>query len=250
MEGMTRIPVAIRASDCDRRAGLRMDAFFVQMQECAEMNAAGFGAGSADLAARGLFFALSRIEVVMARPPRFGEQLIHSTWPGTTNRFFYPRYHTLETADGERVASAASLWVTLSREARTVVPPAKSGLVFPDTSDIPAPLPLPLRMPAFPDAAETMRRAPRYSDFDLNGHVNNTRYLAWLGDALTEALQTRFIHRLTVSFEKEIRDSAPCLLALSQREDHFDFRILSEGGERHFSASGQLAPRAEGTDHA
>ena len=244
MEGITRVPFSVRATDCDIRSGLRMDALFIQMQEVAEQNAAAYGAGHNALLAKGLFFALASASVRLTRPPRFGEQLIICTWPGVSNRFFYPRYHTLQTADGERIADTASLWVTLSPESRAVVPPAKAALAFPDTSAIPAPLPLPTRMPAFPeDGIEETMRIPMYSDHDLNGHVNNTRYLAWLADTLDDVLKERFIAEVTVSYEKEIRGSAPCRLQLSLAGDDFHFRILSEGGERHFSAFGRLQSR-------
>lgn len=46
-------------------------------------------------------------------------------------------------------------------------------------------------------------RAPQYSDFDVNGHVNNTKYLAWLCDALGfDALRGAYIGDLVAGSEK------------------------------------------------
>lgn len=249
MDRITKDLYAVRATDCDFGGRLRPDAFFIMMQEGAEHNASAFGAGHEDMLRRGLFFALARMHVRFFRYPRFGERILHATWPGVANRFFFPRYHTLALEDGTPLACAAGLWVTLGTESRGVVSPVRANLGFPDTSDIPAPCEAPMKLP--PDLAgepaETERR-PLYSDYDLNGHVNNTRYIAWLCDALGRSAfdDGRALQELTVSYEKEIRGEGALRQLLTRSNGAFSYRLLSPEGTRHFEARGTLTG---GNDH-
>ena len=245
MERITGDLYSVRATDCDYNGRLRMDALFIMMQEGAEHNAATLGAGHGQLLSRGLFFALTRMHVRITRMPRFGETVLHSTWPGVATRFFFPRYHTLTLEDGTPLAAAAGLWVTLDTEKRTVVSPVKAGLGFPDTSDLPAPCEEPMKMPAgCTGDAVLSSRSPLYSDYDLNGHVNNTRYISWLCDALGKsAFDGDALYDLVVGYEKEIRDEAPLTQQLIRSGDAFSYRLLSPEGARHFEAKGTFAGR-------
>ncbi|MBR1409287.1 MAG: hypothetical protein IJ573_10410 [Clostridia bacterium] len=245
MDRIAKDRYTVRATDCDYNGRLRMDALFIMMQEGAEHNAAALGASHEQMLRRNLFFALTRMHVRITRMPRFNETVLHSTWPGIANRFFFPRYHTLTLEDGTPLAAAAGLWVTLDTEKRTVVSPVKADLGFPDTSDLPAPCEEPMKMPAgCTGEAVVSARSPLYSDYDLNGHVNNTRYISWLCDALGKsAFDGDALSDLVVSYEKEIRDEAPLTQQLIRGGNAFSYRLLSPEGTRHFEAKGAFAGR-------
>ena len=174
----------VRATDCDIHRRMRPAALFVTMQEGGERHAFSLGFGYDAMMARGLFFVLARIHIRFERAPRCGEKVVHTTWPGMSNRFFCPRYHTFTLEDGTPLASAGALWVILDTQNRKIVSPKTADLPFPDTSDIPAPIDLPTRLPQMGEATLAFSRTPVYSDYDINGHVNNTRYISWLCDAL------------------------------------------------------------------
>lgn len=234
----------VRATDCDAQRRMRLDALFIAMQEGGERHALTLGAGYDAMMRRGLFFALARIHVRTTRAPRCGERVVHTTWPGVANRFFCPRFHVFALEDGTPLAAAGALWVMLDANERRIVSPAKVDLGFPDNSDIPAPIELPTRLPAQRgEAPESFPRTPSYSDFDINGHVNNTKYIAWLCDALGhDALDGMYVGDLIAGYEKEIRGHAPVRLTLARQDDAFSFQIASEAGDKHFAAGGALRP--------
>ncbi|MGN0774932.1 MAG: acyl-[acyl-carrier-protein] thioesterase [Candidatus Ventricola sp.] len=235
----------VRATDCDVQRRMRPAALFVAMQEGGERHAVSLGVGYDAMMARGLFFALTRIHVRFVRAPRCGERVVHTTWPGISNRFFCPRYHTFTLEDGTPLASAGALWVMLDVNDRKIVSPNTVDLDFPDTSDIPSPIDLPTRLPHLGQATEQLTRTPTYSDYDINGHVNNTRYIGFLCDALGhEALHGHYLGDLVAGYEKEIREPRPLALSLSRDGDHFTFLIASESGEKHFVAGGTLREEA------
>lgn len=231
----------VRATDCDVERRMRLSALFVAMQEGGERHAISLGLGYDAMMARGLFFVLARIHVKTFRAPRCGERVVHTTWLGMTNRFFCPRYHVFTLEDGTLLAAAGALWVTLDTVARKVVSPKAANLPFPDTSDLEPPVELPMRMPHPGEPTQTLTRAPMYSDYDINGHVNNTRYIAWLCDALgSDALAGHYIGDLTAGYEKEIRENDPLTLSLSQTGDDFTFAVISQDGAKRFIAGGSL----------
>lgn len=231
----------VRATDCDTERRMRLSALFVAMQEGGERHAVLLNLGYDAMMERGLFFVLARIHVRTLRAPRCGERVVHTTWPGMANRFFCPRYHVFTLEDGTPLAYAGSLWVALDVAARKVVSPKTANLPFPDTSSIPAPIDLPTRIPAMGEVTEVIQRTPMYSDYDINGHVNNTRYIAWLCDALgSDALSGHYIGDLTAGYEKEIRENEPMTLTLSHVGDTFSFVVSSQDGAKRFAASGSL----------
>lgn len=231
----------VRATDCDVNRRMRPAALFIAMQEGGEHHALHLGLGYDAMMERGLFFVLARIHARFERLPRCGETIVHTTWPGMSNRFFCPRYHTFTLEDGTPIASAGALWVMLDVHERKIVSPKAVVLPFPDTSDIPAPIDLPARLPQLGEATRTIERAPVYSDYDINGHVNNTRYIAYLCDTLgNELLKNHYIADLTAGYEKEIRTDDPLSMSLSLTDDRFTFLVASPKGEKHFVAGGML----------
>lgn len=231
----------VRATDCDLSRRMRPAALFIAMQEGGERHALSLGLGYDAMMERGLFFVLARIHVHFDRAPRCGETVVHTTWPGMSNRFFCPRFHTFTLEDGTPLASAGALWVMLDVNQRKIVSPLVAALPFPDTSDFPAPVQLPTRLPQLSETTATLERAPVYSDYDINGHVNNTRYIGWLCDALgNEVLRDYTISDLTAGYEKEIRTDDPLNISLSHHDDCFTFLVSSKGGEKHFVAGGTL----------
>ena len=119
--------------------------------------------------------------------------------------------------------------------------------------EIGAMIPTPDREPAFtrfssPPLIETGKRVffaePQYSDLDVNGHVNNTRYADWLCDALgTETLEKHPLERFVIHYDSEIRPGQPVELRL-QRAD-LKFRMIGiHDGRTAFSVGGTLMDSA------
>ena len=146
--------------------------------------------------------------------------------------------------DGTPLAAAGALWVMLDTKQRRIVSPQKVDLGFPDNSDLPAPVALPTRLPALRgETPQVFNRTPQYSDFDVNGHVNNTKYIAWLCDALGfDALRGAYIGDLVAGYEKEIRGHDALRLTLARQDNAFSFQIASAANEKHFVAGGTLRP--------
>jgi acyl-ACP thioesterase len=242
------MPVTLTALDVDFTERWRPSAILTAMEKCATEHAELLGYGRDALLSRQLIWVMSRTHVRMDRYPVLNDQVLLRTWAYPPNRFFYPRCHVFETPQGEWLGAASTLWLAIDLAARQVVAPARAALPSPpDVSDIALPLPVPDRVTRLPGPADETVRLPVYSDLDVNGHVNNARYVDWLCDSLPlHVHKARAIHNLLINYTKEILPSTPVRCTLCLQENAFS--MLGEardGGQVFFEAGGDLMPCAQ-----
>lgn len=152
------------------------------MQEAAGEHSALLGADKDALKEKGVFWALIRYHIEIERLPRAGETITVETWPMPTTRTAYPRATVAYDADGNELFRGISLWVLMSFETRAMVLPAKSGVLVEGCvrgNEVSVPGSL------LPKALKNSEsRIVRFSDLDINSHVNNCRYMEWVDDLL------------------------------------------------------------------
>jgi acyl-ACP thioesterase len=113
------------------------------------------------------------------------------TWPRGTQKLFAVRDYEFLDAEGKLAVRGRSGWIIFDTE--------KKRPLRPET--IVNALPLNEGRNALPDGAGSVpgidneggalrlgERTALYSDIDMNGHVNNARYIAWIEDALDPEL--------------------------------------------------------------
>ncbi|MBQ2952088.1 MAG: hypothetical protein IJE07_00880 [Clostridia bacterium] len=226
----------------DANARLRPGALLEIMQEMAGAHAEKLGIGRDMLLAQNLVWVLTRLEVHMTRWPTHAETLTVETFPIPNRRFFFPRYFVFRDAQGQQIGYAGSLWVLLDVKERKMVRPDAIAPYIPDNSDLTAPMGLPAPVSECPADPITGLHEPLYTDLDMNGHVNNTRYLDWCCNALgIETLRTHELRTFAVNFNMEVRPGQSVRTELRRDGDHFSFSgFVNEA--RHFDVGGVLAP--------
>lgn len=207
------------ATEVDLCNRLRLQALLGFFQETAGDQCQEFGSGWADLWNKhGLCYVVVRLEVRMRRYPGTGETVRIDTWPENRLRMIFSRYGEIYDERGELLGSIASQWALLDVKARHFVRPTPEIVAMPDTSTLSAPFELSkehYRAVDNDDAADPCRpfafdRAPVYSDFDYNRHMNNARYAEWAADTLWRVLPDSeraldpHITRLDIKFRAEI----------------------------------------------
>jgi medium-chain acyl-[acyl-carrier-protein] hydrolase len=127
-------------------------------------------------------WVLSRIRVRIARLPGAGERLEIHTWHSGFDRLFSLRDFSLVDAGENPIVTAVSAWVMLDLRARRPVRPA-TGFTPPDTSGMQRVFVADLeKLPGCEGVREEMRISVRWSDLDVNRHVNNSRYAEWVAE--------------------------------------------------------------------
>lgn len=208
--------IEIRISDCDARNRWRPSAILVEMQELAEKHAAVLNLPRTKLIANGMVWVLYRQRIVMHHYPTFCETVHVTTWPGPIEGPVFPRYYTLEKADGTRIGEAATSWILMDIRTRRPMRPSALPEPLPISAEREAPLPLP-GMLRIANASPLMERSVRYSDLDVNGHMNNTRYIDWICDALDlDTLNERGLSQFQINYISEGRPGETLSLASAE----------------------------------
>lgn len=179
METVHTEEITLRAVDLDLNGTWMPSQIFETMQEVAEDDAFRYGFGRLDLAGNfGLAWVLTRIHLRMDRYPRLGDTIRVSTWALRAKSHFIPRQFLFEDAAGV-IGRASSQWVLLDLAERIIRRTAVLGGYAGDFDVDPVlPDPKKIRVPA--EMEESGHRRVLYSEVDLNGHMNNTKYLNWI----------------------------------------------------------------------
>ena len=134
------------------------------------------------MAAKNLFWAITRQAVQITRLPRAYETITVETWPMPATRVAYPRATVCYDAGGNELFRCIALWILMDLTTRAMVVPGKTDIDVPGTlrgGELPSPKSLtPKQLSNFTD------RKVRFGQLDRNGHMNNTKYLEWAMDLL------------------------------------------------------------------
>ena len=240
MENVLTQTLSLQSRDCDFTGRWKPSEIFMAMQELAATHSGILGAGYSYLRTLSLAFALTRTELHMEKYPLIGEKVVCHTWAAPVMKWMYPRHFIFETESGERLGYASTIWVLLDLNERKMVAPSALNVPI-ATGDMQAPLRMPGKAASITGEAEARSYLPGYSEIDVNGHVNNTRYVSWLCDALgADLLKGKCVRSMIVNYSHEILPGQPVELRSEIEGDAFRMSGDYEG-VNHFTLSGELA---------
>ena len=195
----------LRPRDCDLNDRWRPSAVLETMQDAAGAHSKLLGCGRDELVKNNIVWVLSRMELHMDRYPSSGEQITVHTFPTPTRICFFPRYYIFTDAHGEMIGKAGSLWLLLDLTTRRMLPPGEVGKLIPDNRDLSVPMNLPATVGNLQGEEFVSEYRPVYTDLDVNGHVNNTRYADWLCNALGIDLMKQYEpERIILNYNHEV----------------------------------------------
>ncbi|MBP3454588.1 MAG: hypothetical protein J6M20_12885 [Clostridia bacterium] len=238
-----REDVRILTKDCDLTGQWKPSAILEVMQELAGIHGTLIGVGRNALLQQGVVWVLTRVEVVMDRYPKIGDTVSIETFPMPVRRWFFPRYFIFRNEQGEEIGRAGSLWVLLDVNTRKMAKPDICAALMPDNSDLLAPLGLPATVTEVSGTLETGTHIPVYTDLDINGHVNNTKYMDWCCNALgIDTMKTHCLSRFDVNYNLEILPGQEIRSELRRLSNEFSFSGFNDS-TRHFDVGGTLRER-------
>ncbi|MBE6946851.1 MAG: hypothetical protein E7454_01170 [Ruminococcaceae bacterium] len=194
-------PVAV-----DRYGRLKPSQLLAFLQEVAGEHSALLGTAQHQLTEKNLFWAVIRHRVQISRLPGSGEKIRVETWPMPTTRTAYPRSTIAYDEQGQECFRSISLWVLMDSKTRAMVLPGKSGV---EVSGLLRGCELQAPSSMIPrEMAQCDSRKVHYTDLDLNGHMNNCRYLDWVADLLPSHFhESHEIREFTLCYMSEVRET-------------------------------------------
>ena len=235
----------LSALDMDRYDRLKPSRLLNFLQEVAGDHSAQLGVDRNYLMQRDLFWAVIRHRVCITRLPHSGESITVKTWPMPTTRTAYPRATVAYDTQGNELFRGISLWVLMDFRTRAMVLPGKSGVLVeghtegmePAAPNSLAPKPL----------ASQEDRIVKYTDLDVNGHMNNCRYLDWVADLLPSAFhEENHPTEITLCYLSEAKEGEKLTLSWEMHEGSLRVEAqrggdaVSAGHSRVFAAQMQF----------
>jgi acyl-ACP thioesterase len=190
--------------EVDAKKRILLHSLWKYLQETAWNHANRIGIGYSDLARNDHFWVLSRLSIEMNEYPGWGDKVRVKTWLSGNNRLFAFRDFSIFQKSGRVIGGAKSAWVVLdfnNRKPQRMEPFLEGLNSLQNQHGTESKLDK-LPLPAHP-GPEVLFTA-RYSDLDMNQHVNNVRYIEWILDSYPmEINQTHYVTTFEMNFLAE-----------------------------------------------
>jgi len=171
----------------------------------ASSHAAERGFGFNDMSERHTAWVLSRLAIELDEMPYQYEKFSVQTWVENVYRLFTDRNFAVIDKDGKKIGYARSVWAMINLNTRK---PADllalhGGSIVDYICDEPCPIEKPSRIKVTSNQPVATLTA-KYSDIDINGHVNSIRYIEHILDLFPiELYQTKRIRRFEMAYVAE-----------------------------------------------
>ncbi len=222
----------VSSYEADASGSLGIPGLFNYLQDSAASHASVLGFGKEDLEINNMFWVLSRILVKMDTIPGWEDEIRITTWPRGLEGIFAIRDFKVCGKNGKSYGAATSCWLMLDRESRRPLRPdrilEKMDGRFSENRALDR---VPVKLPGIKNISY---RSPlftvKYSDLDVNMHVNNVHYIKWALDSypleyrlnnVFESAEINYLHESLPGDEIKV-------LAAQKEENIFDHSVTRE----------------------
>ncbi len=161
------------------------------------------GFGYTDMTEKHTAWVLSRMAIEIYEYPEMSEEMTLITWVGDVSRLFTERRFELQNKERKPFGYARSIWAAIDLETRKPTLLDVDGLsVY--ISDRPCPIERPGKILPADDEPIGSSFIVRYSDLDINGHLNSIKYIEHVLDNFDIKLyKEKEISRFEISYLTE-----------------------------------------------
>jgi medium-chain acyl-[acyl-carrier-protein] hydrolase len=195
----------VEMRDVDFTGRLKLSALFSYFQDTANMHSDNLGIGFETIMEKhGLIWALIRIRVDIERYPVMNEEIQVETWPQKPKNLEFTRDFLVCDKEGNVIVRAVSIWAVLDMHTRKL---KRSKLIAPDYPPFKEERAIDCRLgklKPFGQLEMAYKRVIAYSDIDINGHLNNTKYVDLIMDCFSmESHRTHYVKSIEFNYVHE-----------------------------------------------
>ena len=189
--------------ECGPGGSMKLHSLMLHLQEAAARHADVLGWGMDWLRKNGSIWVLVNFRMDLVRAPRWGEDISLFTWPAGHDAIRAFREFRGIAEGGEERFTASSDWIIL--DAQSKMPRVLSEVDFSVVETTKRSLPPPLRLKETGEYAPVYKALVGSSSIDMNTHVNNTEYIRWGMDALSQiGIGTDAVRFFNITFSSEL----------------------------------------------
>lgn len=229
----------LRAADFDCWQRLRPASIMDLFQDAAGIHASLLGVGTNELARKNTVWVLVKQRFRICSDAAMYQKVKLRTWPLPPDRVGYRREYLVLDEQDNIIVEGSSEWVLMDFDARKIVP---AGDIYPlesycEDKNFTGRFP---RVRSFEATLETPFFTPPWSDFDINGHVNNTKYPNYVLDAISPG-KNEVLRSLCIEYHREILPGENISLSIRREGGSVLARGENSLGEKMFSCSMEFA---------
>ena len=175
-----------------------------------------------------LVWIITDYDIEVVRLPRFAEEITIETEALSYNRLFCYRRFTIYDETGQELIHMMATFVLMDRDSRKVHA-VEPEIVAPYQSDFDKKL---IRGPKYANLEEPVSKDyhVRFYDLDMNGHVNNSKYLDWIFEVMGADFLTQYIpKKINLKYVKEVRPGGVITSAVERTGLESKHEITSDG---------------------
>ncbi|KAI3811122.1 hypothetical protein L1987_20839 [Smallanthus sonchifolius] len=172
----------------------------------------GDGFATPEMCKRNLFWAVTKMRVVVDHYPTWSDVVQVSTWVAQNGKNSMRRDWLLrDSKTGEILTRASSSWIMMNKETRRLsrIPDEVRREIEHYFVDAPPVVDDDCRK--LPKLEETTADyvhnglTPRWSDLDVNLHVNNVKYIGWILAGVPQVVEKYELASITLEYRRECR---------------------------------------------
>ncbi len=224
----------LRANDFDKYNHVKPAAVLELFQDAAGQHAEEIGVGFDVMIQRKYLWVLTRIKFKILSSPMKYQKVIVKTWPLEPNKLVYRREYSIENEQGEKLIVGSSEWVVMHSEKRRLIAdpnmyPFSDGFhkerMFEDKFT---------KVSNFEANSEPRMINAGFSELDVNGHVNNTKYANYVLDTIAPS-ESDILSEFQIDYRKEVLEGNQLGIYSIKDDNECLAKGLNDNGEIMFA---------------
>lgn len=221
----------LRTGDFDRYMRLRPSSVLDIFQDVAGVDVENSPSlGFEALRAKNLFWAVTRYKLEFAANPDLHQRAIAKTWPLAPRRIGFQREYTIKDLDGNMIVKGSSEWIIMNYETRKIV---NALDVYDGPMDFSTETNFDTRVKRlrkFESAEKPYLIVPQFTDIDMNGHVNNVKYVEFAMNAIEPGESDR-IKTFQIDYRHEVKEGTKLSVYTKRDGNVIDVSEVAEGND-------------------
>jgi len=217
--GIYKYPIDAYLSDFRGKATLPMLGGF--MLQAATRHAEERGFGYSVMTGQKKVWVLSRMNIVLNRYPQNDTEITLHTWITDVNKLFTERCFAFEDQDGNYFGFARSLWASIDVETRRPTNLTELDGLSNFITNKPCPIGPAGKIPLLKDVQLSTSFEVKYSDIDINKHLNSIKYIEHFVDTFPLSMyEGKEIHGFEINYISEGRYGTNLDIFKKETEDN------------------------------
>lgn len=238
----------VTVADADFTQKLKLSSAFNYFQEIAGLHSQNLGIGFDDIKKEhNAAWVLVKMRVDIDRYPMWDEEITLETWPQNPRKYEFDRDYLIKDKDGNIIIKAVSVWVIIDIDSREIKKAETIAVDYPEFITERA-IDCKLgRLRPTGDLVMVYKKHIGCSDIDMNGHINNSKYVDFIMDCFSMEDLKKYKARsiqvcyLNEAFAGDTIELYECADKLSRNSIYIE-GINQESKKTIFTASIDICP--------